>query len=73
MTKEELVKRIGLNIRVIRESKGLSIQGLADMLNIEYNNLIRIEKGRTNFTIGTLYYISKALNVNIIDLIKEKD
>ena len=69
MTKEELIKRIGLNIRETREKKGLSIQELSDMLNIEYNNLIRIEKGRTNFTIGTLFNISKVLNVDLSDLI----
>jgi transcriptional regulator with XRE-family HTH domain len=69
MTKEELIKRIGLNIRKTREKKGLNIQELSDMLNIEYSNLIRIEKGRTNFTIGTLFNISKVLNVNLSDLI----
>lgn len=38
------------------------------MLDIEYNNLIRIEKGRTNLTVGTLLKICKALRVNLSDV-----
>jgi transcriptional regulator with XRE-family HTH domain len=72
MTKEELIKKIGLKIREIRENKGMTIQELSDKLNIEYNNLIRIEKGRTNPTIGTLYKVSETLNVSIIELIDVK-
>jgi DNA-binding Xre family transcriptional regulator len=39
------------------------------MLNIEYNNLIRIEKGRTNLTVGTLLKICRALRVNLPDVV----
>ena len=38
-------------------------------LDIEYNNLIRIEKGRTNPTIGTLLKISQGLNVKLVDIV----
>jgi transcriptional regulator with XRE-family HTH domain len=69
MNKEELFKKIGLKIRTLREEKNLSIQEFSDLINIEYNNLIRIEKGRTNPTIGTLYKICQALNVKIIDIV----
>jgi len=69
MSKEELFKEIGLKIRTLREEKKLSIQEFSDIINIEYNNLIRIEKGRTNPTIGTLYKICQALNVKVIDIV----
>jgi len=68
MNKEIVIKKIGLKIREVRESKSLSIMELADKLDIEYNNLIRIEKGRTNPTIGTLYKVSKALEIRLVDL-----
>ena len=42
---------------------------LAYMLDIEYNNLIRIEKGRTNPTIITLYKIGQALNVKLPEIV----
>jgi len=69
MKKDELFKRIGLKIREIRESQNLSLQEFADKLDIEYNNLIRIEKGRTNPTIGTLYGICQVLGVGLVDVV----
>ena len=69
MKKEELFISIGLKIRGIREKQNLSLQEVADKLNIEYNNLIRIEKGRTNPTIGTLYVICQVLGVRLVDVV----
>lgn len=69
MTKEQVLKQIGLHIRQLREENKLSIQDLADKLDIEYTNVVRIEKGRTNFTIGTLVKIANALNVSLCDLL----
>ena len=69
MDKGELYKRIGLKIRELREEKNISLQELSDKLDIEYNNLIRIEKGRTNPTIGTLFKICQTLEVKLIDIL----
>lgn len=69
MDKEIAIKKVGLRIREIRESKNITIMALADKLDIEYNNMIRIEKGRTNPTLSTLYNISQALNVKLIDIV----
>lgn len=69
MDKEDIIKKVGLKIREIRESKNLSIMELADKLDIEYNNMIRIEKGRTNPTLGTLYKICQALDIRLIDIV----
>lgn len=69
LDKNKTLIKIGLNIREIRESQKLSIQDLADKLDMEYNNVIRIEKGRTNFTIGTLVKIANALEVDLKDIV----
>lgn len=69
LDKQETLVGIGSKIRKLRESKNLSIQDLADILDIEYNNVIRIEKGRTNFTIGTLVKIANALEVDLKDIV----
>lgn len=70
LDKQKTLAHIGMTIRRLREEKGVSIQELADILEIEYNNLIRIEKGRTNFTIGTLIKIANGLNVKMIDFFR---
>ena len=49
LDKQETLNEIGTKIRKLRESKNLSIQEFADKLEMEYNNVIRIEKGRTNY------------------------
>nr|WP_297165503.1 helix-turn-helix transcriptional regulator [uncultured Dysgonomonas sp.] len=69
MSKEVVIRRIGLKIRELRESKNLTLMELSVNLDIEYNNLIRIEKGRTNPTIGTLLKISQGLNVKLVDIV----
>ncbi|MDR1199096.1 MAG: helix-turn-helix domain-containing protein [Prevotellaceae bacterium] len=69
MDREAILMKIGLKIRELRNGQNLSIMELSDKLEIEYNNLIRIEKGRTNFTIGTLLKVCKALNVKLIDIV----
>ncbi|MDR0231626.1 MAG: helix-turn-helix domain-containing protein [Dysgonamonadaceae bacterium] len=69
MDKEELYKRIGLKIRELREEKNISLQEFSDKLDIEYNNLIRIEKGRTNPTVGTLFKICQILEVKLVDVL----
>ncbi|MDR2292174.1 MAG: helix-turn-helix domain-containing protein [Prevotellaceae bacterium] len=69
MDKETALIKIGLKIRELRQEKKMSITELSDRLEIEYNNLIRIEKGRTNFTIGTLLKVCRALDVNLVDIV----
>ena len=69
MEKQEVLNKIGEKIRELRESKQYSLQAFSDKLDIEYNNLIRIEKGRSNFTIGTLVKIANALDVDLREII----
>lgn len=69
LEKNETLIKIGLKIREIRENQKISIQDLADKLDMEYNNVIRIEKGRTNFTIGTLVKIANALEVDLKNIV----
>ena len=68
MTKEELQKKIGERIVQLREDRGLKQIDLANKLEIEDSALRRIESGRTNCTIWTLYRISQALEVSVPEL-----
>lgn len=69
LDKEKTLLEIGARIRKQREVQKLSIQEFADKLDIEYNNVIRIEKGRTNLTIGTLIKIANALKIGLKDIV----
>lgn len=65
----QLQQKIGERIRLLRESKGISQQNLAAVCNFEKANLSRIEAGRTNPTVFTLFKISQALETTISDLV----
>jgi len=69
MDEFQLYKAVGQRIKTIREAKGLTQQGLADFCNFEKSNMSRIETGRTNLTLKSLYTISEALGVQIKQLV----
>lgn len=60
--------QIGKRIIEIRESKNFSQYRLAKELFMEQSNLARIENGKTNPTIKTLYKICNSLNIKLEDL-----
>jgi transcriptional regulator with XRE-family HTH domain len=69
MKKDEALKRIGLNIKRIREERKISQQDLAAVCNFEKSSMSRLEAGRTNFTIGTLLKICEALGINLTEIV----
>ena len=69
MTSTELSKILGLRIRQLREGKNITQQNLAEMCNIEKSNMARIEAGRTNPTLHTMYKISSALKITLAELV----
>ena len=69
MKKEELLITIGHRIKALRESKNISLQDLCDLCDFEKPNLVRIEKGRTNPTLWTLFKISSALKIDLKDIL----
>ena len=63
MKKEELQKKIGLRIIDLREQKGWSQADLARACNKDRQAIEKIESGKVNATIFSLYEISIALGV----------
>lgn len=70
MEKLEILKKIGGNIKKARLEKGYTQVDLVGKIEakIDTTNISRIEKGRTNATIHTLYRISQALDVPLSDI-----
>lgn len=69
MTSSEISKNLGDRIRQLREARNISQQNLAEMCNFEKTNMARIESGRTNPTLLTIYKISRALKVTLVELV----
>lgn len=69
--KSDLLKIIGKRIQETRESKGFTQVDLAGKIIGEFDttNVSRIESGRTNPTLYTLYRISEALEVSLSELL----
>ncbi|QIG89905.1 helix-turn-helix transcriptional regulator [Chryseobacterium sp. POL2] len=72
MDKAEILKLVGKRIKELRESKGISQVELVGRMNgeIDPTNISRIESGRTNPTVFTLFRISEALEVSLNELLK---
>ena len=70
MEKIELLKNLGKKVQEIREKKGLTQVDLAGKIRGEFDttNVSRIESGRTNPTIYTLYRIAEALEIPLVEL-----
>ena len=63
------IKSVGKKLREKRLSKKLSQAMLSYDANIPKNQIGRIERGEINTTIGTLYKICKALDIDFKELI----
>jgi transcriptional regulator with XRE-family HTH domain len=59
------IKEFGKNLRKIRLSKKVSMQTLAYTINVEYSQISRIELGKINTSISTVYEIAEALDVTL--------
>lgn len=72
MEKLELFKKVGKNIQEIRVRKGMSQVDLVGKIEekIDTTNISRIESGRTNPTLYSLYRISQALDVPLSEIVK---
>ena len=60
---QDYISAFGEHIRSLRVQKGFTMSKLADLANIEYGQLSRIERGIVNTTISTVYSISEALEL----------
>jgi len=59
-------QRIGRRITEIRQSKGMSVDELAEAAGVRPSNLMRIEQGKYSAHIDYLGKIAAALNCEII-------
>ena len=65
MADDDIVKRIGLNITIIRECRGLTQEKLAELAGLHRAYIGQIERGEKNIGLRNLEKIAKALKVDI--------
>ena len=70
--RQVLLKALGQNIKRIRLEKGLTQKQLGAFVDLEYQQISRIERGGTNPNFLLLYEISKGLNTSLLHLMDIK-
>ena len=66
----QIFKKLGDNIKRIREGKGMSQGDISRALSMDRGYISRIESGQKNPTVANLDKIAKALGVSIDELLK---
>jgi transcriptional regulator with XRE-family HTH domain len=65
----DLLKKIGINLKTIRESRGLTQNDLGELCELHRNYIGSLEKGQRNLSIKTLEKIANKLEINPTDLL----
>lgn len=66
---ETVSKKLGENMRRIREEKKMSQGDICRALDFDRSHVSNIENGKQNPTLDTIEKIAKALNVSIKELL----
>ena len=65
-TKEQdFLKRLGQKIRTVRHEKQMSLNQLSAQYGLEKSSISKLENGKSNSTVLTLWGLSEALNVPV--------
>lgn len=72
MKKKELYKIIGKNIQEQRKLKGYTQETFAELMNVSWSYVSKIESGILNLSIGKIFDIAQFLKVDINSLLKIK-
>ncbi|RMD49979.1 MAG: XRE family transcriptional regulator [Ignavibacteria bacterium] len=67
----DMTSKIAENLKRLRSKKGYSLEKVARLAELSLNTVVKIENGvNKNPTIETLMKLTKALEVDVNDLIK---
>ena len=67
---KKLITSFGKRVRKLRQERKLSMRHFADLANVDYTQIARIETGKVNTTISTAYAIAQALDIPLNELFK---
>ncbi|GEN77170.1 helix-turn-helix domain-containing protein [Chryseobacterium hagamense] len=64
----KFLELFGNQIKTLRKEKGLSLRQLAQLCDIDYSDISKIEKGQRNIQISTILELTKGLDIHPKDL-----
>lgn len=70
---KDLLLLVGNHIRGIRTKKKMTLEELAYASDMELSQVYRIEKGKVNVTISSLYNLCLGLEIPLNELLKDID
>ena len=65
---KKLITLFGKRVRKLRQERKISMRHLADLADVDYTQIAKIENGKINTTISTAFAISQALDISIEEL-----
>lgn len=69
--KSNLLKQVGLNIRRVRDEKGVTQEALSFEADLDRSYIGGVERGERNIAIINLKKIADALKVSLSELLKD--
>ena len=71
MKPTSVVETLAENVQRLRERSGLSLSALSERSGVAKATLYKVERGRTNATIGTIEAIAESFRVSVSALIEQ--
>jgi len=65
---EKILKKFGKHLEKIRKEKKLSLRKLADIADVDFSQIHRIEKGESNPTLTMILTLAEALEISVQEL-----
>ena len=70
MLKKDLCKKVGKNIQQERLKQGLTQETFAELMNISWSYVSKIESGVINLSLGKILEIANYLNIDVEILLR---
>ncbi|MCM1002969.1 MAG: helix-turn-helix domain-containing protein [Candidatus Gastranaerophilales bacterium] len=70
MEKKDLYKIIGKNIQTERQKQGLTQETFAELMDVSWSYVSKIESGILNLSLGKVWEIAKFLQIDVDVLLK---
>ncbi|MBQ3311309.1 helix-turn-helix transcriptional regulator [bacterium] len=72
MQKKELCRIIGKNIQQVRKQKGYTQESFAELMDVSWSYISKIEAGYINLSLGKILEIADYLKDDISNILKIK-